>query len=112
MALRFFDLLAGVRPAEALPYENTFFEIMHAENNISGQAAGILVKLSIDEVLIAYFVISCFNVVLSLELHYVVACLNTPLLYRFWRKQVTSLPFLLRCSFWAGWRVVRRLLHV
>jgi hypothetical protein len=50
MAIMFFDNFAAVRPADCLPYEDKFLEIMHSEMNISAQAAGILVKLSIDEV--------------------------------------------------------------
>jgi hypothetical protein len=55
MAIMFFDNLAAVRPADVQPYENRFLEIMHSEINISGQAAGILVKMSTDEV----FLMTC-----------------------------------------------------
>ena len=50
MALKFFEDYASVQPADVHPYEGKFLEIMHAGNNISIQASGVLVKLATDEV--------------------------------------------------------------
>jgi len=84
LALAFFGNLADVRPVYVHRYDSKLIDIIHAETDISGQAAGILAKIADNQVsvgiysnlILQMFVVKDLALGLSVDVFVVKVCVD------------------------------------